>query len=165
MLQQRQPVPGRNLVPCSEPRCCVLQLLWCWWVLSIYHENPCFWPGCAHAEFFWIYTLGQRNKNQLPVSRPPWIWGLPCLIAIWHLIWRPDLGNSCYSSSGLSTINHVRRQQRYLQQEILQLVAGVCRNSPWTCSPRKVLHLPVWVQGSLGTEAWEELFDSRRAPR
>lgn len=106
-------------------------------------KTPAPGPAVLMHRVFLDLHLGQRNKNQFPVSRPPWICGLSCFIVIWHLIWRPDLGNSCYSSSGLSTINHVRRQQCYLQLEILQLVAGVCRNSPWTCLPRKGLHLPV----------------------
>lgn len=114
MLWQRQPVPGKSLAPC----CWVLQRLWHWQVLSTRGENPVSWPGCAHAhtQFFCICTLGQRIWNQFPDARPPWNWGLPRFIAIWHPIWRPDLGNA----SGLCTINHVRSQWCYLQQELPQ---------------------------------------------
>lgn len=113
-------------------------------------------PGlcCSRAEFFLGLHPGAAEQEPFPVSRPPWIWGLPCFVALWHLIWRPDHVNSCSSSSGLSIINHISRQRGFLQQEIQeQLQAG--------SQSGKGLHSPVEVQGSLGTEAREELFSSR----
>lgn len=108
------------------------------------NKNPC-------TDLSGFTPQGRETRTSSLFPGLPGFGGFSCFIAIWHLIWRPDLGNSCCSSSGFSAINHVRRQRRYQQRETLQLGTGLCRISPRMGSPRKGLHLPVEAQGSLGT--------------